>query len=175
MDIFKLPPIHKACGSDDLRPVMSYILIDEGYAIATDAHILVALDLFETCLEKKTIEALNQKLIPKEFWKLMSKTMLVPQGIEVEEKQMSFINKQGFRITCPFGTDNYPNYKAILVKDKGSVERIGLNPILLMSVFECLGKPINLRLHFLSESKAIMVYPNTGSNSYALIMPVMIS
>lgn len=37
--------IHEVCGRDDLRPALQHILIDKGFAIATDANVLIKADL----------------------------------------------------------------------------------------------------------------------------------
>lgn len=52
-------PIHKACGTDSLRPQFTYIHFFDGFAYATDAHIAVKIALASFKTFYTTIEQLN--------------------------------------------------------------------------------------------------------------------
>lgn len=42
-------PLHKACANDDLRPAFSHVYFIDGYAYASDAHILVEHSIDDYC------------------------------------------------------------------------------------------------------------------------------
>src|ERR1700739_1160684 len=65
-----LKPIHLACSNDDLRPVLSLIEIKDNIATATNAHIMIRVNLAKTTeLTEDTLKILNGKYIHKNVWK----------------------------------------------------------------------------------------------------------
>lgn len=78
--------MHLACSKDELRPKMQCIFFNNGYAYATDTHILVRNRISEISgLNESEIEALNGKFLHADFYKDMLKydsIMIAEDGIE---------------------------------------------------------------------------------------------
>lgn len=64
--------MHLACSKDGYRPEMQCIFFNNGYAYASDTHILVRNRIAEILgLNESEIEALNGKLLRADFYKDM--------------------------------------------------------------------------------------------------------
>ena len=62
--------MHLACATDSIRVVMEHIYFQDGFAYASDAHVLVKNDL-SVCssISQEQIEILNGKLLHKDAYK----------------------------------------------------------------------------------------------------------
>ena len=78
--------MHLACSKDELRPAMQCIYFNNGFAYATDTHVLVRNRISEISgLNEAEIEALNDKFLHADFYKDMVKydnIMIAEDGIE---------------------------------------------------------------------------------------------
>jgi len=78
--------MHLACASDELRPVMECIYFKDGFAYASDGHILVKNRISEcSTLDEETIKGLDGKLLHKDFYKDILKydnILIAEDGIE---------------------------------------------------------------------------------------------
>lgn len=78
--------MHLACSKNGDRPVMECVFFHNGYAYATDTHILVRNRIAEISgLNESEIEALDGKLLHADFYKDMLKydsIMIAEDGIE---------------------------------------------------------------------------------------------
>lgn len=170
-----LPKTHLACGTDDLRPIMSHVFIHEGNAVATDAHILVIQNL-ESCtsFKKEFIDQLEGKLIHRLVWQQCFNA----EALFIKDGKLLCI-KKGLRTYYDIETQEnarrYPDYKNVLpkLKDAKAIQRVSFNAFMLskiQTIFDC----INLNLEFIDAHKAISVTPGQADyNQKALIMPVL--
>ncbi len=53
--------ISLVCSTDSLRPSLTHVYFDNGFAVATDAHILIKSPLKEHGFEREEIELLQGK------------------------------------------------------------------------------------------------------------------
>lgn len=78
--------MHLACSVDDFRPETQCIFFNNGFAYATDTHILVRNRISEISgLNESEIEALNGKFLHADFYRDMLKydsIMIAEEGIE---------------------------------------------------------------------------------------------
>ena len=170
----------KACATDDMRPVMEYILLKDGYAYASDSHVLVRVPLEEcTTFEECQRELLDNCLIHKSMLKyivgfdivLVKKTDDGAVYLEAqagENTVMVTLGKNGDVL-------KYPNAEEILKgsKDRTPIQKIGFNPKFIASLTAALGTDL-LKFEFASENSAVFVRPvSATSNAVGVIMPIM--
>ncbi len=103
--------MHLACSVDDFRPETQCIFFNNGYAYATDTHILVRNRISEISgLNESEIEALNGKLLHADFYKDMLKydsIMIAEDGIECAKG-----NDKAFFYFSTF--EKYPDAEKVL-------------------------------------------------------------
>lgn len=103
--------MHLACSKDELRPEMQCIFFNNGFAYATDMHILVRNRISEISgLNESEIEALNGKFLHADFYKDMLKydsIMIAEDGIECAKG-----NDKAFFYFSTF--EKYPNAEKVL-------------------------------------------------------------
>lgn len=103
--------MHLACAKDDLRPEMQCIFFNNGYAYATDTHILVRNRIAEISgLNESEIDALNGKFLHADFYKDMLKydsIMIAEDGIECAKG-----NDKAFFYFSTF--EKYPDAEKVL-------------------------------------------------------------
>lgn len=103
--------MHLACSKDDFRPETQCIFFNNGYAYATDTHILVRNRISEISgLNESEIEALNGKFLHADFYKDMLKydsIMIAEDGIECSRG-----NDKAFFYFSTF--EKYPDAEKVL-------------------------------------------------------------
>lgn len=103
--------MHLACAKDDHRPEMQCIYFNNGFAYATDTHILVRNRISEISgLNESEIEALNGKFLRADFYKDMLKydsIMIAEDGIECAKG-----NDKAFFYFSTF--EKYPDAEKVL-------------------------------------------------------------
>lgn len=168
-----IPPIHLACADDENRIAQQYIKIEKGIAYATNAHILVLVNLHHhSDLADEVIEALDGKYVHMETWrKIMDAELIMLENNEII--YMHGLTKAKFEIAEDI---NFPDVKAVLNpvlnSENKDVSRIAFRP----KLSDICNKIFNSgELHFLfkTHSNAILAYPCVGSYQYAMIMPVV--
>lgn len=184
----KLPPLHLACSTDELRTEMMCVFIDEGVATATNGHILVRYNLSDY-LEQADLNKLNGKLIPASFWKIMSQTEL--WCIKIHEDRIEARMKGNYHAVLKFSEHNYERYldfkgviadlfEGRLTEAKPSIK---LNVKLLSEMTKILSHHYNLlsgtvhnqvRLFFNEGNRAIIVANEANEDAVGIIMPVMV-
>ncbi len=103
--------MHLACAKDEQHPVMQCVFFNNGYAYATDTHILVRNRISEISgLNESEIEALNGKFLHAAFYKDMLKydsIMIAEDGIECAKG-----NDKAFFYFSTF--EKYPDAEKVL-------------------------------------------------------------
>ena len=103
--------MHLACSKDDFCPETQCIFFNNGYAYATDTHILVRNRISEISgLNESEIEALNGKFLHADFYKDMLKydsIMIAEDGIECSKG-----NDKAFFYFSTF--EKYPDAEKVL-------------------------------------------------------------
>lgn len=166
--------MHLACGTDDLRPILSHIYFENGFMIATDAHILVkaAIQNFSD-LDRSEVDLLNGKFLHRNTFK---KLLSCSQVAVTEEGIQDLATKDIYRFADPGG--KYPNYEAVIPTEASPISEIGINPKTankLLQVLSC-DDVLSIKLNFTAANRAIKIN-GIGDNEGALtcvLMPVML-
>lgn len=166
--------MHKACGNDDLRPVMSYVCFDNGYMVATDAHLVVKAKVSEfSHFTPEEIELLNGKFLSSDTYKkiLSCKSVVVEEEGVVDLKTKTVYKFQEI-------DGKYPNYNAVLDVPRAEIDGIGLTPKLAKRMFDILSGTDfqTCHLKFGGKNKGITISHPTllESDFVALMMPAQI-
>lgn len=176
----KLPKLNLICSNDALRPIMSYVFINNTDVVATNGHVLAMLDKQEVF--GNALKDVNNVLIGKDNWKLFTKDY-EDILVDMQAKQIFIRRKNGLFDICSYIHENsvgkFPNHEAIFpTKSNGqAVEKIGLNPFLLQNLAMALSvEKTNLELRFYGEEKQIVVIPVVNNfNAKGIIMPISIN
>jgi hypothetical protein len=175
--------IHAACARDkESKASMHCVLIDDGCAIATNAHIIVCYDLRDD-LTEEVLEWLEGKMIHREvFAYIQDKVIQLPKSdkdawkLGVHDPVLGDVDVD---IKANIEDDLFPNYKKMMPEplEKGSskVDSIGFNSFWLDTIRRGLIKKkeeYNLSLKFNGPKRGILVKPtHNARRSYGIIMP----
>jgi hypothetical protein len=187
MKINKNFKIWLAVANDELRPAMGFIHFANGYAYASDSHILAKIPLGElidfNMDPERSIEEhiaiLNGYSIRGAIWKKIAgcKDMmkLYPPQTEGDSPYIRVFVTDGQDIIYPFAKKDYykaPDFESVLKRQGGEtpISRICLSSGLLHKLSQALGTDC-IKMEFSDESKAIFVRPESiVSNAVGLIM-----
>lgn len=161
-------PIELICSKDELRPAMTGVLIDNGYAVATDGHVLVIMKLAD--MQMPFLEEFNGKIIKADVFKRINNSKLY---VTVENDQ---IIVDGDIIGSPFIDAAFPNYTCVLPSENGELGIIGVdaeNLARIQKAFNC--KRLNISFGN-RNSRAMSIKPNypTEYDFQAICMPVFV-
>ena len=164
-----------ACGNDELRPVMNYAHVKDGFIYATDAHILVKQSLRGVHdLDETQVENLEGKFFHKDLLKLLDK-----QEVVMFEKDGISICSSGIeKSLIPYSECDikFPNCDAVIPDSSHSesINFIGITPKILSRLIKSMYKSeFGYRFTFYGKMRAILL--NSGefdrSDEIGLIMP----
>ena len=125
-------PIELICSKDELRPAMTGVLIDNGYAVATDAHVLVIMSLKD--MDMSCLEEFNGKIIKADVFKRINNSKWYVNVLEGK------IDIDGDIIGNPFIDAKFPDYKNVLPSENGELGVIGVDAEKLANIqkaFSC--------------------------------------
>lgn len=168
------------CASDDLRPALEHIYFEEGFAYATDAHVLIRSALALHDFTEEEVSHMNAKLIHKKAFAEIYKYESVYVG---EEGFKCF--KEGVECFVYFNKfdGKFPNAKAViqgvLNRKPEPVSAMGMS----LKIVERLKKGFvfeysqAVAMHFGGENKAIKVLAqgSNGEDQVGIIMPVTLN
>lgn len=164
----------RACSTDELRPAMQYILIDGGFMIATDGHMLVEIPL-DISDVMGDLSLLNGWMIHKnqyvEIIRYDSVQVSGPGELTCKKWAMGCSFTAVFKLSQEY---RFPDYRAVLNFDPQPVSKIGVNAKLLprlISCFEGIEDLIAFRMEFQKPSSAIHFRSTGEDNSFGLLMP----
>lgn len=164
-----------ACATDELRPAMNCIHFENGYAYASDGHILVKNFLSEcTSIPEEQIEKLNGKNIHRDAYKQIIKydeIIISEDGIEAnkgEQKAFFYFDKTETK---------YPDAESVINMALNDppvpVGEIGIKTELLIKMNKALYGSSGCKYQFKGENKNI-VLQSIDTDSLGIIMPVYI-
>lgn len=169
----------KACATDEFRPVMEYILLKNGYAYASDSHVLVRVPLEEcTTFDEEQRALLDDCLIHKSMLKYIVGFDIVV--VEKDEdgavclKASAGENTVTVKLVKNGDVLKYPDAEKLLQSknDRTPIQKIGLSPKLIASLTDALGADA-LKCEFDGENSAIFTRPvGESSNAIGIIMPL---
>lgn len=161
-----------ACAEDGLRPIMNCVHFKDGYAYASDGHILVKNFLSEcTSIPEEQIEKLDGKNLHRESYKELLKYDVIEisdEGIEAtkngEKSFFYFSNVDGV----------YPNAEKVvqdaLNTSTVAMNQVGLNTGYLIKLNKALHGSNVCKYQFKGEGRGVILQ-SVESVSIGLIMP----
>lgn len=175
----KICKMYMACSNNELRPQMQFIYFTNGFAYASDGHILVKNKLSEinNYIPNEQLAILEGKLIHKSsFQKILSydKIEITETGVVCKTEYSS--------VEFKFGDADlkYPNAELIFdgaKKNRGSQSKVSVNPTLLYRLSQALYSDGKLVMKFSENGmQAILIQSGeSGIESEGVIMPIMIN
>lgn len=183
---FHVPPMHLSCANDELRPVMSHVLIKNNCAVSTDAHILSKINLLQCKWPEHVLEHLNGKMIHQDLWRLIKRYkdyQIINIDID-ETTNKCYLQYKSFRLYIDVVEQKemlYPLWENVIPKNDQQTEinEIGLNMNLLKRV-NPIANFMNIiyeeqqgsRFRFFGSNKAVLIEPPSDKGSFVLVMPV---
>lgn len=164
-----------ACSSDNLHPSLSCVYFKNGFAYATEAHILVKNSLQEcSSLSDEQIELLDDKFLPSKSFANILKydTIIVSEdGIEA--------TKNTDKAFFYFAKDlNFPNAEKViqdsLNKQKVPTPEIGLSIEKLVKLNGALSGSDQCKMQFTGEN-SVIILQSMEQSSLGIIMPITIN
>lgn len=172
--------MHLACSDDDIRPVMQYIYFKDGFAYASDAHILVKNKLSEITegFSDEQLSLLDGKLMHKTSFRKILEYDFVRIG-ETGIECLTQFSTIEFRFSADASL-KYPDAEAVIsmAKEKNEpINRVSLSAKLYHRLYQSLYNDDRLVLNFSkSEHHGILVKSQDKYiESEAVIMPIMIT
>lgn len=181
LNFLKEYKLWEACASDEFRPVMEHVYFKNGYAYASDAHVLVRVPLEEcTTFDEESLALLDDCLIHKSMLKYIVGFDIVQVGTDedggVYLKARAGENDIVVKLAKNGEPVKYPNAEAILQQNGGErirIDKIGFKPKSIASLTAALGTD-RLKFEFRDEKSAVFVRPISEiSNAIGIIMPIM--
>ena len=162
-----------ACATDDVRPIMNCIHFENGYAYASDGHILVKNLLLEcTSIPEEQIEKLNGKNLHRESYK----ELLKYDAIEISDEGIE-ATKNGEKIFFYFSNIDgaYPSAEKTLQSALNAptvaMSQVGLNTDYLVKLNKALHGSNTCKYQFKGEGRPIILQ-GVESVSIGIIMPI---
>lgn len=165
------------CSSDDLRPVLQNIYFNDGYAVATDCHVIVKQSLKEHAFTEDEIKIMNGKFIHKQVFNEIFRFDVV----KVTEDGFNCIKKQ-VKVLISFSEvdGKYPISDKIFdnLKESLDVDEIGMNGNLIKTINDVsLSYMKTYKFKFFGKDKGIKVIANDliDSAEQIILMPVKLN
>lgn len=170
----QLPPVHLVCSKDELRPALMCVFIHGKYAVATNAHVLVAHSI-EGLVSQETLTALHGKLIPAKVWAELQKVRDYIQ-LEVDGDFLSATvgnSTTKYKLPADLRFPNYLDLINSISEFKGEpITSIAINPTLLLSAYKAMGSSghsMNMRIK--ANNKAVMF---ANYEAIGIVMPAIL-
>jgi len=167
----QLPPMHLACMIDESRPNMALVQIKNGCATATNAHIIVRVDLRINTTFIEQFPCLEGKYIHSEVWKDIHKS----DAIEFAEDGIT-CHKNGivkyFDYAIPNG--EFFSIQSIIdeIKIKGETEiRLVTYTPKFIGIIQKIFNQNVLNFSFTANNGGTVVFPDENSGMMAILMP----
>lgn len=166
-----------ACAKDELRPIMCCIHFEDGYAYASDGHVLVKNSLSEcSTIPEEQIEKLNGKNLHSNSYK----ELLKYDTIEISDDGIE-ARKSGEKTFFYFFSDEdlkYPNAEKVLQDSLNlpsvAMSSIGLRTDKLVVMNKALSESSICNYQFTGATGPVLLQ-NVETSSIGLIMAVPIN
>lgn len=167
--------MQRACSNDELRPAMNNIYFKDGYAYATDGHILVKNALSEcSTITEEQISLLDGKMLSAKNYTNILKYDIITvsdDGIEAvkgEDKAFFYFSKLDAK---------YPDAEKVLQNELNKqtvpLPEVGLNLDSLIKLNAALSGSNLCKLTFKGESSSV-IFSSMDTSSVGVIVPLLI-
>ncbi len=185
-NFFPAYKLSSVCAADDLRPFMNYIHFKDGYAYASNSHVLVRIKLADMCnFEEEEIALLNGKAIfRKRFDELLKYeyACVTRDGIKAGHEDGNWEVTYVLKDFVSKG-EKVPDFEAVLdgatkVAQEEGIHAIGLKPIFLQDLCRAIGvgdDVIKLRLRRHDAAIVVTLTEQVETAEIkAIIMPMVV-
>lgn len=165
--------LHLACANDPLRPALNHISFQDGKAVCTDSHILVAQDLHLHGFTLDERPHMEGKFLHRDTFKELLRAETIEataEGFRCSLKGSEYVIKY---------TDvdfKFPNWQAVIPREKEALTEIGLAPTILAKLKELtLSENGNVVFDFHGNNRAVLIHGVglTLEQETILIMPTL--
>ena len=168
-----------ACSTDDMRPVMNSIFIDEGCMIATNGHILVKIPLSLSNLFGE-ISQLNQYYIHRSQYKEMLRyqNLIITGEGEITAKNLGADYETVFKLISQSELGKFPDYKNVIDYKEENLGYVGLNSHTLKTFISCfygIEGNGNMVIKLQSPNRAVHFSSEDHEGLFGLIMPICLN
>lgn len=168
---------------DSFRPVFEFVYFKDGFAYASDAHIVVRVPVEKLFEGDLTFEPsiLNDVLFHASLWKKCSSYDRVDIVVEDDTPVLCvYVDTQKIKISFVRTTEGYkpPKYADIFKEEGGEsepIKKIAFSSALLRRLTTSMGTE-RVKMFFANERAKIFVYPlnDLETEACGLIMPLTI-
>lgn len=172
----------RACSTDDLRPTMNYIYIDEGCMIATNGYMLVKIQLSLSTIQGD-LKLLDKCYIHrKQFTELLRyDTLFVSQDGQIKASKR--IGRDEFSTIYQLKTDTnferpFPDYKQVMNFEALEIGRIGISRFVMADLMSCFEGTCNIgqfEMKFQKPNQAIHFISKLDPEMQGILMPIMLN
>jgi hypothetical protein len=168
--------LSKVVSKDELRPALTVVKFQNGFAYATDSHCLVKQSLKWMDFTDEDIALLEGKALDIKAFKFVRKAKV----IEVCEKHISvFIDGTKYNVEYSIhSTLKYPEADAVIpLKETVSVEMMSITKTNLINLLSAMSFETNPIFEFHGAIHAVVVYDRIigRENQIGIVMPCMIN
>jgi len=168
----------RCCGKDELRPAFMRVNFKNGFAYATDAHILCKQSLKHIHgFSDDMVQAIEgRQLLADDFKKLSGPGTF----LKMDDEGIWYMDKQKTKCFVPWAEpEKYPDVDAVIpTEDFKALEAIGLNPELVSRLGEAMAtnESKGIKLTFKEVNKPVLVHGLGIPAEFqtGIIMPMMI-
>lgn len=188
----KIAPMHLACSSDRTREAMTFVEVNQGFAAATNAHIVVIIPAINA-LGTELAEFLEGKYIQADAYKYLYDRSKKGCMITLDEDndQINVLidedEKHVITVFDSFALKNrcnvdFPNWREVwntaheAARNDDASLWFTMNPTLLSDIYSIMGSPTGgVMIRSSSPERAILISSDTGDygECYAILMPLM--
>jgi len=170
----------RACSTDELRPAMNYIFIDDGCMIATNGLILVRIPLDFSDLIGD-IQLLNGYYIHRQQYVELLRydsISITGEGEIRAGKNTGFDSFSAtFKLKNESQLDRYPDYKKAIDYKSEAIDKIGVTKSVLKKFLSCFdGLDTNrFAMKLQSKGRAIHFHSDGNDEIFGIVMPAMLN
>ena len=174
-----LPRLDYICSRDELRLPLNYVMIDRGWLVATNGHILMVISGSDAGLNEDELRIAHGKALHWEQWAAMLTKHDVVEFTEECVLAVSGSETTKFPYTKPMGMEGgkFIDWRAVMAPDQlpvTAVDNIAFNPELAYKIFQVVKPmkihPVSPKFTFSGGNKAIF-FNYEEYDVYGLLMP----
>lgn len=163
--------LHLACANDKSRPAMQCVHFKDGFAYASDGHVVIKQPLHLNLVDNMDI--LDGVSIHSESFKAIRKM----KHVTATEDGFECISKDGSKVFFEYSKEKSPNFEAVLTsKGAQMLGEIGINPGLVGVLKKAMAGGDKVKMTFQGQAEAIMIEPLQAEyeGEVAMIMPLIV-
>lgn len=183
-----------AVSKEESRPILNYVLIDQGFAVATNGHALVRVPLFDSESERKAFRGTARFLLHRSSLKHVSKNTHLQVDLATGACCVASSKDEdhpGYPIELPSAeaeleADPFPDYRAVIPALTDDHRRLRISGRLLKAMLDIAGgnndfgslvlmvPPVDEQLGHVT-APILIEHPRESARRDGIVMPMRIS